>query len=98
MARRGGKPGGLTVADRALHLAAFSAQRLSAWGLGAKLAALTALKCANLAVGAAVYKITTGDPWWARGCARLYIVMGAPRSWRRPGRDSVRSVCARAFV
>ncbi|KIZ03632.1 hypothetical protein MNEG_4332, partial [Monoraphidium neglectum] len=55
------KPGGLTPLDRLLHLAAFSAQRLSSWGLGAKLLALAALASANVAVGAAAYVWATGD-------------------------------------
>ncbi|KAI8468394.1 MAG: hypothetical protein J3K34DRAFT_522950 [Monoraphidium minutum] len=63
MARARPQPGGLTLADRALHLAASSAQRLSGAGLGAKLLALAGLAAANIAAGAAAYRLATGDDW-----------------------------------
>lgn len=95
MARAGGKPAKLTVWDRALHLAAFSAQRLSTWSLGAKLAALTALTGANIFVGAAAYRYTTGDPWCGCAHGRAARVRAGSRVWRRPAPRAVHRLHSR---
>jgi len=63
----------LTVYDRALHLAAFSAQRLSAWTFLRKLGAFAAVTLLNIVLGAAAYRLVTGDPWWV--CAALGMHM-----------------------
>ncbi len=55
--------GRLTLYDRALHLATFSAQRLSAWGFASKLGAFAALTALNVVLGAAAYRLATGDAW-----------------------------------
>jgi hypothetical protein len=53
----------LSLYDRALHAGVAWAQRLGAWGFGARLAAFAALTGLNVAAGAAAYRLATGDDW-----------------------------------
>lgn len=61
--RPGGAAARLTLADRALHLAAFSAQRASGWSFQRKVSCFAALTTGNILLGASLYRWATGEDW-----------------------------------